>query len=57
MRDYRDVQRGNQANNTTSNAALRAGGVFKSPGKTYPCLALTEDDLALTAQAVGMSYI
>ena len=45
MRDYRDVQRSDQARAAKFNATLRAEGLFKSPGKTYPCLALTEEDL------------
>ena len=34
------------------NARLRVEGVFKAPGKTYPCLALTEEDLALVEAAI-----
>lgn len=51
-RDYRDVQTGHTGRSQTWNAALRAHGVFKSPGKTYPCLALTDDDLDLTHRAM-----
>ena len=34
------------------NAVLRENGVFKSPGKVYPSLALTEDDFDLTETAI-----
>jgi glutamate-1-semialdehyde 2,1-aminomutase len=50
--DYRAVQGGNAQQAKQWNDTLRANGIFKSPGKTYPSLALTEDDLALTAEAI-----
>jgi len=50
-RDYRAVASGDAARNASFNKGLRAGGIFKSPGKTYPCLALTEADLDQTRQA------
>lgn len=50
-RDYRDVQSADATRNARFNAALRAHGIFKPAGKTYPCLALSDDDLALTEQA------
>ena len=37
------------------NRVLREHGVFKSPGKTYPSLALTEADFAWTEAAVAMA--
>mgnify|MGYP003676091463 CR=1 FL=1 len=49
----RDVQAANAAKNTRFNAVLRANGVFKSPGKTYLHLALTEEDFALTDAAIA----
>ncbi|MGX9349679.1 aspartate aminotransferase family protein [Shimia sp. W99] len=52
VRDYRDVQSSNTARAAAYNASLRANGIFKSPGKTYPCLALTDDDLARTQSAI-----
>jgi len=52
IREYRDVQEADVAANGRYNAALRGAGVFKSPGKMYPCLALTPDDLDLTRAAV-----
>jgi len=50
--DYRSSKTADAAKNTTFNKTLREHGVFKSPGKLYPCLAITEDDLALTALAL-----
>jgi glutamate-1-semialdehyde 2,1-aminomutase len=53
VRDYRDVFAADAKRNAAFNKVLRAHGVFKSPGKVYPCLALTEDDLALTEEAIA----
>jgi len=50
--DYRSAKHRDPSVNVTYNAALRAGGVFKSPGKLYPSLALSEADLEHTRQAV-----
>ncbi|MDU8927227.1 aminotransferase class III-fold pyridoxal phosphate-dependent enzyme [Alisedimentitalea sp. MJ-SS2] len=50
-RDYRDVQSGDANRNTRFNDVLRANGIFKSAGKTYPCLALSDADLELTEVA------
>ena len=52
VRTYRDVQAADAAKNAKFNAALRENGVFKSPGKVYPSLALTEADFALTDAAI-----
>ncbi len=52
VRDYRDVFAAHAARGAAFNAALRREGVFKSPGKTYPCLALGEADFALVDRAV-----
>ena len=52
VRTYRDVQAADSAKNARFNAALRENGVFKSPGKVYPSLALTEADFALTDAAI-----
>ncbi len=46
VRDYRDTFHGDGARLAELNRVLRAEGVFKAPGKTYPCLALTEADFA-----------
>ncbi len=51
--NYRDTQDADAAMNTAYNKVLREEGVFKSPGKLYPSLALTEDDLELTQAAVS----
>lgn len=51
-RDYRTARHDNPRMNVVYNDALRANGVFKSPGKMYPSLALTQDDLALTRNAI-----
>lgn len=53
VRDYRSWHAGHAGRNTLYNDVLRANGVFKSPAKMYPCLALTEADLALTKDAVN----
>ena len=52
VRTYRDVQAADAAKNAKFNAALRENGVFKSPGKVYPSLALTEADFDLTDAAI-----
>ncbi|UWQ33712.1 aminotransferase class III-fold pyridoxal phosphate-dependent enzyme [Leisingera sp. M527] len=52
VRDYRDTQAGNAERTRRYNAVLRAEGIFKSPGKTYPSLALTEEDLQQTEAAI-----
>ncbi|MCV6592620.1 MAG: aminotransferase class III-fold pyridoxal phosphate-dependent enzyme [Silicimonas sp.] len=51
-RDYRSARHDDPARNATYNAALRAHGIFKSPGKLYPSLAITEADLNLTRAGV-----
>ncbi|WP_420859456.1 aspartate aminotransferase family protein [Marivivens marinus] len=51
-RDYRAVQAADGGRAKVWNDALRAGGIFKSPGKTYPCLALTDADLDQTRAAM-----
>ena len=52
VRNYRDTQAADAAMNATYNATLRKLGVFKSPGKLYPSLAIGPEDLALTERAV-----
>ncbi|RYG93149.1 aminotransferase class III-fold pyridoxal phosphate-dependent enzyme [Loktanella sp. IMCC34160] len=51
-RDYRAVQAADAGRAKVWNDALRAGGIFKSPGKTYPCLALSDADLDQTRAAM-----
>ncbi|WP_147124264.1 aspartate aminotransferase family protein [Shimia ponticola] len=51
-RDYRSAAHDDPERNSTYNRVLREHGVFKSPGKLYPSLAITADDLDLTRRAV-----
>ncbi|MEM9784843.1 MAG: aminotransferase class III-fold pyridoxal phosphate-dependent enzyme, partial [Pseudomonadota bacterium] len=51
--DYRSAQHKAPAQNGVWNATLRAHGVFKSAGKLYPSLAITEADLELTEAAIS----
>lgn len=53
VRNYRDVLGADAGRNARFNAVLRAHGVFKSPGKVYPSLALTEEDFTLTDAAIA----
>ncbi len=50
--DYRNARHDDPAVNERFNQVLRDNGVFKSPGKLYPSLALTDDDFELTNQAI-----
>lgn len=52
VHNYRDSRKGNARLNAQYNTILREQGIFKSPSKLYPCLALGEDDLEKTAAAV-----
>jgi len=53
VRTYRDVLAADAGMSTRFNAVLREKSVFKSPGKVYPSLALTEEDFALTEEAIA----
>ncbi|MEQ9491310.1 MAG: aminotransferase class III-fold pyridoxal phosphate-dependent enzyme [Alphaproteobacteria bacterium] len=53
VRDYRDTAAADKTKNARFNALLRQNGVFKSAGKTYPSLALTEEDLEQTEAAIA----
>lgn len=53
VRDYRDVQKGDGAKMAGFNKVLRQKGIFKSPGKFYPSLALSDGDVAQTIEAVS----
>ena len=53
--DYRSWQTGDKDKSAVFNQVLRQNGVFKSPGKIYPCIALTDDDLAVTREAVAVA--
>ena len=52
VNNYRDVLGADAALNAEFNKTLRTKQIFKSPGKTYPSLALTEEDLELTNNAI-----
>ncbi|MBX2882503.1 MAG: aminotransferase class III-fold pyridoxal phosphate-dependent enzyme [Granulosicoccus sp.] len=52
VRDYRDVITADAEKNIQFNHSLRKSGIFKSLGKVYPSLALTEADLQQTATAI-----
>ena len=49
--NYRDVIQADAAKNARFNGALRAMGIFKSPGKLYPSLAISPEDIAKTDMA------
>lgn len=53
VRSYRDVMSADAAKGARFNAVLRENGIFKSPGKTYPHLALTEEDFEMTGAAIA----
>ncbi|MGB7241273.1 MAG: aminotransferase class III-fold pyridoxal phosphate-dependent enzyme [Sulfitobacter sp.] len=50
VQDYRSAKHTDPQDNVIWNAALRDNGIFKSPGKLYPSLALTQADLDRTEQ-------
>lgn len=52
-RDYRSANHDSPKQSAIYNSTLREFGVFKSPGKLYPSLAVTETDLGLTEEAVS----
>ncbi len=51
-RDYRSARHDDPKRNELYNDVLRENGIFKSPGKLYPSLAVTEADLEQTREAV-----
>ncbi len=51
--DYRSAKHDDPKINAVWNAALRGSGIFKSPGKIYPSLALTDRDLETMRAAVA----
>ncbi|MEO9873463.1 MAG: aminotransferase class III-fold pyridoxal phosphate-dependent enzyme [Anderseniella sp.] len=53
INDYRDVYKADAARNLRFNKLLRDKGIFKSPGKLYPCLALTDADIEQTIDAIS----
>ncbi|MGX9182098.1 aspartate aminotransferase family protein [Mesorhizobium sp. BHbdii] len=52
VRSYQDVAKGDAAVAGKFNATLRERGIFKSPGKIYSSLALTDSDLSWTKEAI-----
>jgi glutamate-1-semialdehyde 2,1-aminomutase len=53
VRNYRDIQAADAQRSARFNAVLRANGVFKSPGKLYAHLALTQEDFDWTEKAIA----
>lgn len=54
-RDFRSAAHDDPKRNATYNTTSRAHGIFKSPGKLYPSLAVTEADLDLTRDAIAQA--
>ena len=52
VRHYRDVKAADAGKNAIFNKRLRQEGIFKSAGKIYPHLALSDDDLEQTDKAI-----
>ena len=52
VNNYRDVFAADTARNARFNALLRTRGIFKSPGKMYPSLALSDADIDQTIAAI-----
>jgi glutamate-1-semialdehyde 2,1-aminomutase len=50
--DYRSAKHRDTRLNDVWNGCLRREGVFKSPGKLYPSLALQAEDLEMTRAAI-----
>ncbi len=50
--NYRGTFAADTDKNASFNRVLRAEGIFKSAGKTYPSLALTEEDFDITEAAI-----
>lgn len=55
VRDYRGMASGDQKLTGRFNALLRERGILKSAGKVYASLALTEDDLSWTEEALAFA--
>ena len=55
VRNYRDVMKADTDINSKFNKLLRENGIFKSPGKTYPSLAHSNEDLELTEKAIQLA--
>lgn len=55
IRDYRDVKAADAKKNALFNQVLRDNGIFKSAGKIYPHLALTDTHLEMTDAALKVA--
>ncbi len=53
--NYRDTLKANTQDSTVYNRQLRESGLFKSPGKLYPSLALSEADLQKSEEAIELA--
>ncbi|RED18786.1 aspartate aminotransferase family protein [Pontivivens insulae] len=53
--NYRNARHDDPARNAEFNASLRTNGIFKSPGKLYPSLAITDEDLQRTQYAIDQA--
>ena len=51
--NYRDIARADKKKAAAFNAGLRRNGILKPPAKFYPSMALTDDDVAQTIDAVA----
>jgi glutamate-1-semialdehyde 2,1-aminomutase len=51
VRNYRDTAQADRTRSAAYAKALLSRGVLKPAGKTYPCLALTDDDIAFVDAA------
>ena len=52
VRNYRDTQDADAGMNARYNTVLREEGIFKAPGKLYPSLVISDEDLEHTRAAV-----
>jgi glutamate-1-semialdehyde 2,1-aminomutase len=55
VRDYRGVLKSDAGRASKFNQLLREQGIFKSAGKIYPSLALSEADITQTTDAISVS--
>jgi glutamate-1-semialdehyde 2,1-aminomutase len=55
VRSYRDIVSADPGPAARMNSLLRAQEIFKSPGKVYPSLALTEADFEMVEFAIGFA--
>ena len=51
--DYRDMAMANAELSASYNKVLREQGIFKSSGKMYPSLALTDEDIQKTIESIA----